>query len=482
MCYNAFWSKIGESALKIVSPREKDSIYMTDQVTEKQQKNTKQVDLIGGPIGRGILRFCIPLFMGQLLQQLYNIADAWVLGNFAEENAFAAVSSGGSLSFFVIGFFGGLGAGGGIVISRYFGAGDREKTADAIHSNMLFALICCVVATVVGLIAVPALMRFIDTPPEVLPYGLTYFRIYFGGISTIILYNVCMSIMRSVGDSYHPLMYLLFSSLMNIVLDLLFVAVLPWGVVGAAVATVVSQGVSALLCIVRLLRLQDGTGIRLREIPVWHGDLMKQILLQGLPMGLQNSVISIGNIVVQKNINAFGAHAMSGMGAYSKVEGFVFLPITSISMGIPTFVSQNYGAKRMDRVKKGAVFGIITGVVLAELIGLVLYLVAGDTLRFFVKDPDAISYGIMHVSVVAFFFCLLAYSHCCAGVMRGLGKSIVPMVTMLTFWCGVRIIYVTTAIRLIPKFTTISWCYPLTWGCSSIVFTIWFLANIRKLS
>ncbi len=439
------------------------------------QPRNRTVDLLNGSISRGIVQFCIPLFMGQLLQQLYNIADAWVVGNFAESNAFAAISSGGALSFFIIGFFGGVGAGGGIIVSRYYGANDIENVKKAIHSNVLFALICCVVATIIGIIFVPIMLRLIDTPAEVLPYSLQYFYIIFGGVSTTILYNVLMNIMRSVGDSFHPLIYLLISSVINIFLDVILVAVMGTGVVGAAVATVVSQGISALLCFIRLCRLKDYTGIVIPEIFKWHPKILKQIILQGLPMGLQNSVISIGNIVVQKNINAFGPSAMNGMGAYSKIEGFVFLPITSISMAIPTFISQNLGARKYDRAKQGARFAIMAGVILAETIGLIYYLLADKALGLFIQNPVDISYGHMQVATCAFFYCLLAYSHCAAGVMRGAGKSIVPMITMLTFWCGVRIIYVTTAIQFVPKFTTISWCYPLTWACSSIVFTIWLL-------
>lgn len=440
-------------------------------------KKDKAVDLLNGSISKGIIEFCIPLFVGQLLQQLYNIADAWVVGNFADNNAFAAVSSGGSLSFLVVGFFAGMGTGGGIVTSRYFGEGDEKKVREAIHSNILFALLCSVVATVVGLLLIPQLLILMNTPEEVLPYSLLYFRIYFGGICTLILYNCFMGIMRSLGDSFHPLIYLLISSVLNIGLDVILVAGFRMGVVGAAVATIISQGLSAVLCLIHVCRAQDYTRVSIPEIFQVNKKMLGQILHQGLPMGIQNSVISVGNIVVQKNINAFGPYAMSGMGAYAKVEGFVFLPINSISMAIPTFISQNLGARKYDRAKKGAAFGIASGVIFAELIGLVYFMFAEHILRFFVSSDEAISYGLMQVHVTAFFFCLLAFSHCAAGVMRGCGKSIVPMATMLTFWCGVRIIYVTIAIRFIPKFTTISWCYPLTWTCSTIVFTVWLLTQ-----
>lgn len=440
-------------------------------------KTDKAVDLLNGSISKGIIQFCIPLFMGQLLQQLYNIADAWVVGNFADNNAFAAVSSGGSLSFLVVGFFAGMTTGGGIVISRYYGAGDEQRVSEAIHNNILFGIICSIVATAAGLLLVPKLLVLMKTPEEVLPYSLLYFNIYFGGICTLILYNSFMSIMRSIGDSFHPLLYLMVSSVLNIVLDIILVAFFKQGVVGAAVATIVSQGLSALLCLIHLCNIKDYTGVSLNKVFAWDLQIMKQIVRQGLPMGVQNSVISIGNIVVQKNINSFGAYAMSGMGAYGKVEGFVFLPINSISMAVPTFISQNLGAKKTERAKKGAVFSIVTGMVFAEIIGMGFYFMAKPILRLFVDSDEAISFGLMHVHTVAFFFFLLAFSHCAAGVMRGCGKSIVPMVTMLTFWCGIRIVYVTTAIRFIPKFTTICWCYPLTWSCSTIVFAIWLLTK-----
>ncbi len=194
-------------------------------------------------------------------------------------------------------------------------------------------------------------------------------------------------------------------------------------------------------------------------------------------MGVQNSVISIGNMVVQTNINSFGPNAMSGMGAYSKVEGFVFIPIMGISMAIPTFISQNLGAKQYDRAKKGALLGVVIGVILSELVGVLFIMFDRLILSFFIDEASVIQYGLMHVHVVALFYCLLAYSHLTAGIMRGCGKAIVPMITMLSIWCVIRIIYVTIAIQIIPKFTTISWCYPLTWTLSSIVFTIWLLKN-----
>lgn len=439
-------------------------------------KESSGKDLTTGPIGRGILAFAIPLFLGQLLQQLYNVADAWVVGNFANNNAFAAVSSTGSMTFLIIGFFNGVATGGGVVISKYYGAKNYEAVEKAVHTNFLFGIIASILATVVGLLMAPWLLTVMKTPNEVMPEAVTYLRIYFAGVSTIIMYNIGMAIMRALGDSIHPLYYLVLSSIVNVILDLLFVAVLDFGVAGAGVATVIAQGISAVLCIIRMCRV-DGVGKLKLSLLRYYPDYMKEVIVQGLPNGVQNSVISIGNMVVQTNINSFGSYAMSGVGAYSKIEGFAFLPITSMSISLPTFIGQNLGAKKYDRAKKGAAFGIVSGVALAELIGVIVFLFAPQLLRFFVDVDEAVMIGRGHARRISLFFCLLAFSHCAAGVLRGCGKSIVPMITMLAFWCGVRIIYVTTTLHFIPDFSVISWAYPLTWSLSTIVFTLFLLKS-----
>ena len=450
-------------------------VYIMAKGRTKAQ-NPPKADLTEGSLIKGMLMFAIPLFCGQLLQQLYNMADAWVIGNFSDLNSFAAVSSTGSMTFLIIGFFNGIAIGGGVVISRYFGAKDEEKISESIHTNFLFGILASAAATVIGLLLTPHILVWMNTPKEVLPKSRIYLQIYFGGVSTIIMYNICMAIMRSLGDSIHPLYYLMLSSAVNVVLDLLFVAVFQWGVAGAAVATVLSQGLSAVLCVVRMCRQKDCTRLEFRKLK-FHGEMMKEVIAQGLPSGIQNSVISIGNMVIQTNINSFGSFAMSGQGAYSKLEGIAFLPITSMSMSIPTVVSQNLGAGKYDRAKKGAIFGILSGTAVAELIGAAFYLWVPIALRWFVDDPQAIQFGIIHARTTSLFFFLLAFSHCAAGALRGLGKAIIPMAAMLAFWCGVRIVYVTVALKIFPVYQTIAWAYPLTWSLSSIVFLIVLLRH-----
>ena len=440
-------------------------------ISLKAQKSKSAVNLTEGPIIKNILLFAIPLFMGQLLQQFYNMADAWVIGNFADNDAFAAVSSAGSMTFLVVGLFNGIAIGGGVIISKYYGAGDTRNVVKAIHTNFLFGILASVLSTVVGLWLMPHILVWMKTPESVMPDSLSYFTIYFAGVSTVIMYNICMSIMRSLGDSIHPLYYLVVSSVINVALDLLFVAVFRWGVAGAAIATVIAQGLSVILCLIRMCRLDDYTRLDFQKIH-FYKDIMLEVIKQGLPTGIQNAVISIGNLTVQTNINSFGSYAMAGVGAYSKIEGFVFLPIMSMSMSLPTFVSQNLGAKQYERAKKGSVFGILFGVVTAEILGVIIYFAAPSFLKIFVDTAESVNYGTIHAKTTALFFFLLALSHCAAGVLRGCGKAFIPMATMLAFWCGVRVVYVTSILKIIPKFQMISWAYPLTWSLSSIVFLI----------
>ena len=438
--------------------------------------NQGMMDLTKGSIAKGLVQFTIPVIFGQILQQLYSIADAWVLGNYADNTAFAAVSSTNSLIFLMIGLFNGTAIGGGVVISRYFGAKDEKGVEMAIHTNVLFGLIASVLVTLAGLFLIPQMIKLMKVPEDVLPQSLLYFRIYFAGSATVILYNVFTSIMRALGDSIHPLYYLAFSSVVNVVLDLLLVAKFHQGVAGAAFATVLSQGLSMLLCLMRMRKSKDYTRISWKKIK-WYPQMMKKVIQQGLPAGIQNSVISIGNVVIQTNINAFGEFAMTGAGAHSKIEGFVFIPITSMVLTLPTFISQNLGAKEYDRAKKGALFGILTSVILAEGIGLIVYVFSPQLIHIFAKSEEAVRYGVIQERIMTLFYGLMAFSHSATGVLRGSGRSIVPMVTMLGIWCGVRVLYVPIAIQIVPVFQTICWAYPLTWGLSSIVFLIYLLKS-----
>ena len=429
--------------------------------------------LTEGVIWKKMLMFALPVFLGNVFQQFYNAFDSWCVGNFLGEDALAAVSSSGSLIFMMIGFFNGVAMGAGVLIARCFGAKDYEAMRKAIHTDVAFGLVAGVVLSVLGVAFSPTILRWMGTPAEVLPQSVSYFRIYFCGSVFSVLYNIFVGIHHAVGDSRHPLYYLIFATFVNVILDLLFVGVFRWGVGSAALATTISQGVSALLCCIHLLRVDGPYRLNLKEVR-FHGESLRTIIRFGLPSGIQNSVISFANLVVQTNINSFGMAAMAGCGSYSKIEGFAFLPVTCFVQALSTFVGQNLGAKKYDRVKKGVAFGVICSCTMAELIGIASYLLAPRLIAIFNDAPEVVDYGTRHMRTICLFYCLMALSHCIAGVMRGAGKASVPMVTMMVCWCLLRVSYITVALNFVNELTTVSWAYPITWTCSSIVFLVYF--------
>ena len=432
--------------------------------------------LTEGSISQGIIAFALPLFLGNLFQQLYNTADSLIVGNFLGSEALAAVSSSGNLIFLMVGLVNGISMGAGVVIARYYGAKDKERMQKTIHTLLAFGLVAGLLLTVVGMWLSPIMLRLMGTPETVLPNSISYFRTYFTGSLAFVLYNICMGILQATGDSKHPLQYLIISSFVNIALDLLFVGVFHMGVGSAAAATAISQLVSMLLCLTRLIRSERDYHVDVRKIRFEKRALV-EILQNGLPAGLQNSIISIANVVVQSNINAFGAAAMAGCGAHSRIEGFGFLPVTCFTMSLTTFVSQNLGAKQYDRVKKGIRFGIGCSAIIAETVALLIFFFSPTLIGLFTSDAESIAYGVLHERTTTPFFFLLAYSHCMAAIFRGAGKSTVPMLVMLLCWCIIRVTYVTVAVRFFPVLQTVSWAYPITWCLSTIVFTIYYFKS-----
>lgn len=436
--------------------------------------SSSAVRMTDGAIWKRILVFAIPIFWGNLFQQLYNAADSLIVGNFLGSDALAAVSSSGSLIHLMVGFFQGVFVGAGVIISRYYGAKDIPTVQKAVHTTAAIGLICGVGLTVIGVIVAPAILQLMGTPAEVMPNSVIYFRIYFAGSLGFILYNCLVGILQAVGDSKHPLFYLVISSIANIALDLLFIAVLGMGVGSAALATIISQFLSAFLCLLQLLRSPADFRLELKKIRI-HKSLVSKILKNGIPSGIQNSIISIANVFVQTNINAFGALAVAGCGAYIKIQGFAFLPVICFTMAMSTFVSQNLGAHAYDRVKKGAYFGLCCCCLMAEGIGLLTHIFAVPLITLFSSDPQVITYGVEYCRCNGVFFFMLAFSHGMASIFRGAGRAIVPMFVMMIFWCGVRVSYIAIAVRQIPDIHVVFWAYPITWALSSIFFLFYFL-------
>jgi len=421
-----------------------------------------------------MLLFALPILLGNVFQQFYNAFDSWCVGNYIGEEALAAVGSSGSLIFMMVSFFNGMSMGAGAVIARFFGAKETTSMRKAIHTAVALGLVIGIALTGIGVGLTPTILRWMDTPKEVLPQSISYFRWYFMGAIFIVMYNIFVGILHAVGDSRHPLYYLIFSTVVNIALDMLLVAVLGFGVGSAAVATTISQGVSALLCCLHLLRVDAPYKLALKEIGFDKKSLL-EIVRIGFPSGVQSSVISLANVVVQANINSFGKSAMAGCAAYNKLEGFAFLPIICFTQALATFVGQNLGAHQHDRVKKGVWFGLACSCTMAELIGVAAYFSAPQLIGMFSDSSAAIGFGVRHMQTISLFYCLAAFSHCMAAVMRGAGKATVPMFTMLVCWCVIRVSYITVAIKLVNELTTVSWAYPITWILSSVVLLIYFL-------
>jgi len=431
----------------------------------------RSTDMTTGSIWKRMVSFAVPVFLGNLCQQLYNTVDSVIVGKFV---ALAAVASSGNLIFMMTGFFMGLFIGAGIVIAQYFGARNYEKVRSAVHTDIAFALCCGVLLTLLGVFFTPTILTWMRTPADVLDTSILYFRLYFLGSLATILYNAGMGILQAVGDSRSPLYYLVISSAVNVALDLLFVGAMDMGVAGAAVATVISQVVSAVLCIIKLTRSDGPYRLEIKRIG-FDLPLLKKITSQGIPSGVQNSIIAIANVVVQSNINTFGSDAMAGCGSYSKVEGFVFLPITAFAMALTTFIGQNLGAGQFDRAKQGARIGILCSMAMAELIGVALFFLAPYAMRLFNDDPAVVAIGVRQSHIEALFFCFLAFAHGVSAVLRGAGRAQVPMYTMLGCWCILRVSYITLALKVWPDIATIFWAYPITWSVSCVVFLIYYL-------
>ena len=440
---------------------------------------SQTMDMTKGKEWKLILLFAIPVFFSNLFQTLYNIVDSIIVGNMVGKEALAAVSSSGNLIYLFNSFFIGLASGAGVVIAKYFGKGDKENMRRAIHNDVLIGLCSSAILTIVGVILSPYILKWMSTPEDVIDQSIVYFRIYFIGVASVIMYNTFAGILQALGDSKRPLIFLIISSLLNVGLDIFFIKAFSLGVAGASLATIISQSVSAILAFIVLLNKKTDYYLSFKELR-FKSDIFKEILANGIPSGIQSSVIGLANVVVQSNINSFGSNATSGCGAYSKIEGFAFLPITCFQLALATFVSQNLGAGHIDRAKKGTKFALITSCIIAEVIGIIGYFLAPYLIGLFVTGEkevvdSVVKCGVTALRTVCFFYPLLAYAHCTAALLRGSGHAVIPMAIMLGIWCVFRVIYVTFMMNVIShELWLLYTAYPVTWGLSCILYFIFY--------
>lgn len=429
--------------------------------------------MTSGAIWKRMILFALPLMLGNLFQQMYNTVDSLIVGRFVGSSALAAVSSSGSLIGMLIGLLSGISSGAGVIVARHFGAQDKEGLHRTVHTIVAFGLVAGVIMTAVGVLLSPQILVWMGTPESVMVESVVYLRIYFCGSLPFMMYNVFVGILQAVGDGRHPLYYLIASSIINLGLDLLFIEGFDAGVGGAALATVISQIVSALLCLAQLMRTKEDYRVDLKAIR-FQKDILWQVIRVGLPSGVQNSIIAFANVIVQSNVNAFGEMAMAGYGAYAKIEGFGFLPINSFTLALTTFVGQNLGAMQHERTRKGARFGILMTVTLAEAIGVLVFLFAPQLIALFDPTPEVVAFGVGKARTAALFYCLLAYAHSVAAVLRGAGRAVIPMAIMIAIWCGVRVAFLSITIPLTHSIQMVYWVYPLTWGISCVLFFLYY--------
>lgn len=435
-------------------------------------KEQKTILMTEGVIWRQILLFSIPLILGNLLQQMYNTMDSVIVGNFVGSDALAAVGASSSLLYLLIAFSTGAATGAGVVVAQLYGAGDEKKVQDAVHTALGIAVVLGLILTVVGIVVSPKLLEWMNTPEDIMDQSVEYLRIYFAGVVFNVIYNMAAGILNAVGNSKRSLLYLGIASFLNIGLDIFFIAILKMGVAGAAIATDICQLISSILILGFLVKVPDKYRVTVKKIRV-HKHMAKKIIQIGLPSGIQNMVISLSNVLVQTGVNGFGTSAVAGFSAYLKVDGFNILPVMSFSMAATTFTGQNYGAGKMDRVKRGMWVTVAMSMIYTITTGFLLLTFAEPIISIFTSDTHVIAYGVLATKYFCPFYFLLGLMHSLAGTVRGTGKTIPPMVIILLALCVFRIIWVQFAVPSFESIRGIYLVYPLSWFIGAVLMSLY---------
>lgn len=428
----------------------------------------KGVSLTEGSIRRGIVTFAFPIFLGSLFQQLYNLADAIIVGNVLGDMALASITGITSTVNMFVGFFTGMFTGTGVVISKFYGADDKKSVVTSVNTAIILGAVSGLILTGIGTLLSPKMVELIGVPEEIAYMSTEYLAMFFGGVFFMAMYNTACGIFRALGDSKRPFYYLLIASVVNVILDVLFVGVMGYGVGSAAFATVLAQGLSAVLAFTRLCRIKEFYRLDLKNMKFDFG-IMKQMLNVGIPSGIQNSIISSTNVVVQSTINQFGAVVVAGSGVYAKIHGLTMIPIESFGLAMTTFISQNIGAGEWERAKKGANFSVIFACLIAAAIGVAFMIFGPEMMTLFGSSPEAVEVGMVKVKAEAGFLAVLAFVQVTSCVLRGAGKAKIPMFTMLGCWCGLRLAYIYVITTFTQDVFYVFCAYPFTWSVSAVI-------------
>lgn len=441
-----------------------------------------EMDMCSGSIWKKMLLFAVPLMCSSVLQLLFNAADVVVVGRYAGDNSLAAVGANSALINLLTNLFIGLSVGANVLSARYYGAGEERELSRTVHTAMTVSAISGVFLTLIGLFGASVLLGLMKTPEQVLPLAVTYLRIYFLGMPAMMIYNFGSAVLRAIGDTKRPLYYLFFSGIINVVLNLIFVIAFRMDVAGVALATVISQCISALLVLRCMMHEQGGIRLVLKELGIDRAKLLL-ILQIGLPAGFQGVIFSLSNVVIQSSINLFGETVVAGNSAASNLEGFVYVAMNAMHQTVISFTSQNYGAGKINRLTKITVSGLISVVAVGAVLGLTMLLFGRQLLGIYSDNPAVIDAGMERMKVILSIYFLCGMMDVMVGAIRGIGYSVMPMIVSLIGACGLRLIWIVTVFQIDAFHTarTIYISYPVSWALTLAVHIVCYIVARRRI-
>ncbi len=442
---------------------------------EMSKKSPLENQITDGVIWKQLLAFFFPILLGTFFQQLYNTIDAVIVGQFVGKEALAAV--GGPASTIInllVGFFVGLSSGASVIISQYYGAERPEETQKAVHTAMALSIVGGALLMVAGIALAPCSLAAMDTPADIMDFSITYMRIYFSGTIFSLIYNVGSGILRAVGDSRRPLYFLIVSSIVNVILDLVFVLGFRWGVVGVSIATVASLVCSAILVMLTLTKTPRIYQVDIKAIR-FHGTIFNQIIKIGLPAGLQSVLYSVSNIIIQASVNSFGTDTVAAWTAYGKIDGIFWMIMSAFGIAITTFAGQNFGAQKYHRLRKSVTVCCGMAFLASALMSVVLVVSGPYVYQLFTNDANVIDIGLRAMDVMVPFYFTYVFIEVLSGAMRGTGDSFIPTLITCFGVCVLRVLWIAVAVPMNRTIETVSMSYPITWSVTSLLFLLYYL-------
>lgn len=444
------------------------------------KKNKYEMDMCSGSLLPKILLYSLPLMLSGILQLLFNAADVVVVGRFAGSDALAAVGSTSSLINLLVNVFMGLSVGTNVMVARFFGAGQKKELEEMVHTAILTSIVSGVVLVFVGLVLSRPALLMMDTPEDVIDQAVLYIRIYFVGMPVMMLYNFGSAVLRAVGDTRRPLYFLMIAGVVNVILNLFFVISLSMGVAGVALATIISQTISALLVLLCLMRTEGDYRVELKRLRIVKDKMIKMIKI-GLPAGMQGALFSVSNVLIQSSVNSFGSIAMAGNTAAQNLEGFVYTAMNSLHQTCISFTGQNYGARQYKRMGKILVICLGCVIAVGVLMGNGVYLAGGVLLKLYSPDAEVIEYGMLRLFYICTTYALCGMMDVMVGSLRGMGYGIMPMLVSLTGACLFRVVWIMTVFKSYHSLEVLYVSYPISWGLTFAVHLLCFFIVYRRV-